>query len=131
MFELIVTISLLSIIFIIKACIQNKRRKPSKWDEVRIITPTPSAPKKPHQKPIEAPKKPVEPPKNKPSNKPSPDTIKALHKQADAERAIAEALEHKAQYITDPVKRARINKQAATSWLRFNQILDRIDRASQ
>lgn len=130
MFESIITISLLSIIFIIKACIQNKRRKPSEWDQVRIITPTPSTPKKPQQKPTEAPKKPVKPSK-RPSNKPSPDTIRALHKQADAERAIAEALEHKAQHITDPVKRARIDNQAATSWLRFNQILDRIDQASQ
>jgi hypothetical protein len=51
-----------------------------------------------------------------------------MHKQADAERAIAEALEHKAQYITDPVKRARIEKQAALSWTRFNKILDTIDK---
>ena len=72
-------------------------------------------------------------PATKPANKPkkpkaSPETLEAMHKQADAERAIAEASEHKAPYITDPVKRARIEKQAQTSWLRFNQILDRIDK---
>ena len=73
--------------------------------------------------------KPITKPVNK-SKKPttSPETIEAMHKQADAERAIAEALEHKAQYITDPVKRARIEKQAALSWTQFNKILDRIDR---
>ena len=58
----------------------------------------------------------------------SPETIEALHKQADAERRIAEALERKAQYTPDPVQSARIEKQAAAAWVRFNQILDRIDK---
>lgn len=81
---------------------------------------TPTLPK-PVQKPIEAPTKPKR-------AKVSPETIEAMHKQADAERAIAEALEHKAQYITDPIKRARIEKQAALSWTQFNKLLDRIDK---
>ena len=81
---------------------------------------TPTLPK-PVQKPTEKPTKPKPP-------KASPETIEAMHKQADAERAIAEALEHKAQYITDPVKRARIEKQAALSWTQFNKLLDRIDK---
>lgn len=59
---------------------------------------------------------------------PSPETLEAMHVQADAERAIAEALERKAQYISDPVKRARIEKQAANSWVRFNSILDKLDK---
>ena len=128
MFELIITVLFLAVIFITKACIQNKRRKPSVYDQVRIITPVKSEPKKPTQKPVEAPKKPVQPPKDKPKNVPSIDTIKALQAQADAERGLAEALERKAQYTTDPVKRARLDKQAATAWVRFNTILDRIDR---
>jgi hypothetical protein len=87
--------------------------------------------------PVTQPKSPVKPePIQKSTEKPtkpkppkvSPETIEAMHKQADAERAIAEALEHKAQYITDPVKRARIEKQAALSWTQFNKLLDRIDK---
>lgn len=86
-----------------------------------ITKPKPPVTPKPVQMPIERPTKPKLP-------KASPETIEAMHKQADAERAIAEALEHKAQYITDPVKRARIEKQAALSWTRFNKILDTIDK---
>lgn len=86
-----------------------------------IAKPKPSVKPEPIQKPIEKPTKPKPP-------KASPETIEAMHKQADAERAIAEALEHKAHYITDPVKRARIEKQAALSWTRFNKILDSIDK---
>lgn len=91
--------------------------------EAAFMRPEPVTQPKPPTppKPVEKPTKPKPP-------KASPETIEAMHKQADAERAIAEALEHKAQYITDPVKRARIEKQAQTSWLRFNQILDRIDK---
>lgn len=105
----------------IKETEKPKRRK-SEWDEVRIVTPIKAQAKpKPAAKAPEKPRKPVKP-------GPSADTIKAMHKQADAERAIAEALERKAQHITDPVKRARISKQAANSWLRFNKILDQIDK---
>lgn len=86
-----------------------------------ITQPKPPVTPKPVQTPIEKPTKPKQP-------KASPETIEAMHKQADAERAIAEALEHKAQHITDPVKRARIEKQAALSWTRFNKILDTIDK---
>ena len=86
-----------------------------------VTQPKPPTLPKPIQKPGEKPTKPKPP-------KASPETIEAMHKQADAERAIAEALEHKAQYITDPVKRARIEKQAALSWTRFNKILDTIDK---
>ena len=82
-----------------------------------VTRPKPPTLPKPIQKPIEKPTKPKPP-------KASPETIEAMHKQADAERAIAEALEHKAQYLTDPVKRARIEKQAALSWTQFNKLLD-------
>ena len=58
----------------------------------------------------------------------NPETLKAMHKQADAERAIAEALEGKAQRTHDTIKRARLEKQAANSWVRFNKILDQIDK---
>lgn len=58
----------------------------------------------------------------------SPETVEALHRQADAERHIAEALEREARYTPDPVKSARIEKQAALAWVRFNKILDQIDR---
>lgn len=59
---------------------------------------------------------------------PSPETIEAMHKQADAERAIAEALQRRADRESDPVKRARIERQVTNSWLRFNKILDQIDK---
>lgn len=81
-----------------------------------------------HFKPITKPKPTKKAPEKPKKPGPSQETIEAMHKQADAERAIAEALERKAQHITDPVKRARISKQAANSWLRFNKILDQIDK---
>lgn len=93
----------------------KKARKAADYNRVVIHTPTAQ---KPVKEAVKKPKKPTT----------SPETIEAMHKQADAERAIAEALEHKAQYITDPVKRARIEKQAATAWTQFNKILDRIDK---
>lgn len=58
----------------------------------------------------------------------SPETVEALHRQADAERHVAEALERKARYTPDPVKSARIEKQAALAWVRFNKILDQIEK---
>ena len=72
----------------------------------------------------------VEPVKSVKPTKPqvNPETLKAMHKQADAERAIAEALERKMLHTPDPVKHARLEKQAANSWLRFNKILDQIDK---
>lgn len=76
---------------------------------------------KPAQK---APEKPQKPSIN-------PDTLKAMHIQADAERAIADALERKAQREPDPIKRARIEKQIANSNLRFNNILDKIDKLTE
>ena len=82
-------------------------------------------------KPPEAQPKPVKPSQAKRKPGSSADTIKAMHLQADAERAIAETLELKAEHITDPVKRARIARQAANSWLRFNKILDQIDKITQ
>ena len=98
---------------------EKPTRKKADRHEIRTATPI-KAPAKP--KPAaKAPEKPRKP-------GPSQETIKAMHKQADAERAIAEALERKAQHITDPVKRARIDKQAINSWLRFNKILDQIDK---
>lgn len=78
-------------------------------------------------RPLKEPKQPIKPAKpSKPG--PSPETVEAMHRQADAERAIAEALERKAQHVTDPVKRARIDKQASNSWLRFHRILDQVDK---
>ena len=59
---------------------------------------------------------------------PNPETLKALHVQADAELRLAEALEKKASAESDPVKQARIKKQAALCWVRFNTVLDKIDR---
>lgn len=100
-----------------------------------IIWPEINKPTKPHKptkhvqtavKPVKqiAKAAPVKPTKHSPA----PETIAAMHKQADAERAIAEAIEHKIQRVHDPIKRARLEKQAANSWLRFNQILDIIDK---
>ena len=102
----------------------KKPRKGSEFDEVRIVTPIkapPKKPAKPAQRAAEKSSKPLKP-------GPSADTIKAMHTQADAERAIAEALQRRANKETDTVKRARIERQVANSWLRFNKILDQIDK---
>lgn len=101
----------------------RKKKKPKAYDEVRIIKPAPTKPKQ--QRPAAAPAK----PKAKPGI--NPDTLKAMHIQADAERRIGEALWRKAEHTPDPVKRARLEKQAANSDVRFNNILDRIDRLTQ
>lgn len=93
-------------------------RKESEFDKPREYIPRTAIKPKPAQKPV---KQPVKPSIN-------PETIRAMHLQADAERGIAEALELKAQRITDPIKRARLESQAANSWLRFNKILDKIDK---
>lgn len=111
-------------IICITSVIDKPKKKPKEPEYRRfepIAKPMPPVTPKPVQTPTEKPVKPKPP-------KASPETIEAMHKQADTERAIAEALEHKAQYITDPVKRARIEKQAALSWTRFNKILDSIDK---
>lgn len=104
---------------------RKKKRNP--YDELRIVQPIPAMPKK--TKPV----KPVSTKSAKPkeTNKINPDTLKAMHIQADAERAIADALSHKAQREKDPVKKARIEKQIANSNLRFNNILDKIDKLTQ
>ena len=102
----------------------KKPRKGSEYNDIRIVTPIKAPPKKPvkpAQKPAEKPTKPIKP-------GPSADTIKAMHIQADAERAIAEALQRRADREPDAVKRARIERQVANSWLRFNKILDQIDK---
>lgn len=104
-----------------------KSKKPvrgAEYNEARIVTPAKTLPKKtakPAQNPAEKPTKPLKP-------APSTDTIKAMHIQADAERATADALTRKAQREPDPVKRARLEKQIANSNLRFNKILDQIDK---
>ena len=59
---------------------------------------------------------------------PSPETIQALHKQVDAERHIAEALERRILHESDPLKSARLEKQACAAWVRFYKTLDRIDQ---
>ena len=110
-------------LYLHRACFKSddKPKEPERKHFESIAKPKPVTVSKPVQTPTEKPIKPKPP-------KASPETIEAMHKQADAERAIAEALGHKAQYITDPVKRARIEKQAALSWTRFNKILDSIDK---
>lgn len=101
----------------------RKKKKPEVYDGVRIVKPVPAQPKQPKSvKPVAAPAKP------KPKQTINPDTLKAMHIQADAERRIGEALWRKAEHTPDPVKRARLEKQAATSDVRFNNILDRIDK---
>lgn len=113
--------------YIIYAPIKAKRRRGS-FDDVRIVTPIKAAPKK-IAPPAPQPFKPKqEAPKNPSRPSPSADTIKAMHIQADAEWAIAEALERRAGKEPDPVKRARIERQVANSWVRFNKILDNVDR---
>lgn len=96
-------------------------RKTSKYNRPAqhrlIAAPKPKPPKAEPAKPT----RPAKPQVN-------PETLKAMHKQADAERAIAEALERKMLRTTDPVKHARLEKQAANSWLKFNKILDQIDK---
>lgn len=112
------------------ALIDPKKRKQQKgqYNEIRGELPRIAA-TKPTPKP-KAPERPKPIPQYKEPKKPtiSPETLTAMHIQADAERAIAEALERKAKYIPDPVKRARIEKQAANSWVRFNSILDKLDK---
>lgn len=104
----------------------HKKKKSNPYDEIRIVKPIP-APAKPAAPPqikFQKPQKPQKPGIN-------PDTLKAMHLQADAERAIADALERKAQREKDPVKKARLVKQIANSNLRFNNILDKIDKLTQ
>lgn len=102
---------------------RKKKKKVEQYNEIRIV------------KPVPVPAKPIAPPPIKPHkpHKPeiNPETLKAMHLQADAERAIYEALKRKAAYTTDPVKRARLEKQAVNSNLRFNVILDKIDKLTQ
>ena len=100
------------------------KKKPS--GEIRTAPPIKASPN-PRPAPEPSPAKPEKPAKLGPSA----DTIKAMHIQADAERAIAEALERKAQREPDPVKRARLEKQIANSWLRFNKILDQVDKLTR
>lgn len=109
----------------------NRKRRRERERKLQQIhtqrTNKPAAAK--HKKSRNKPQQPVKQPANPPKNIPSPDTLKALHTLADAERGIAETLERKMQYTPDPVKRARLEKQAANSWYRFNSILDKIDKA--
>lgn len=98
-------------------------RKESEYNKPREYIPRAAPKPKPAQaKPTQkAVKQPVKAQIN-------PETLKAMHKQADAERGIAEALERKMLHTPDPIKHARLEKQAANSWLRFNKILDQIDK---
>ena len=89
----------------------------------------PRADIKPYTPPAPKPKKPNMPPPIKATKPgPNPETIKAMQIQADAERVIAEALQRKITEVEDPIKRARIQKQIALSWVRFNKILDQVDK---
>lgn len=114
------------------ALVEPKKHKKQKnqYNEIRAELPRISA-QKATPKPVESPKKPRGGSSKPDKPGPSKETIKAMHVQADAERAIAEALERKAEHTPDPVKRARIARQAANSWLRFNKILDQIDKITQ
>lgn len=103
----------------------NRREKKSKHNAPQTNT-KPYNPSKPKAKP-----KPVQNTTKPCKRLPSPETLEAMHKQADAERAIAEALYRKASYTPDPVKRARLEKQAAAAETRFNSILDKIDAFTQ
>ena len=98
-------------------------RRRSEYDKTaqRKLTVTPGLKPVRFNSSQKAVKQPVKPQVN-------PETLKAMHKQADAERAIAEALERKMLHTPDPIKHARLEKQAANSWLRFNKILDQIDK---
>lgn len=103
------------------------------WQEIKPARKASEYDKPIQRKPIAAPKpKPPKPEPVKPAKptKPqiNPETLKAMHKQADAERGIAEALERKMLHTPDPIKHARLEKQAANSWLRFNKVLDQIDK---
>lgn len=126
-YALLTLIFLGLIAFIIWGSSRNKRKE-SPYNRPRTDIKPYTPPKEKPLKPAPAPVK-TQSMKRKPG--PSADTIKAMHAQADAERCIAEALERKAAHITDPVKRARIARQAANSWLRFNKILDQIDKITQ
>ena len=103
----------------------NKRKKKSKRNVPQANT-KPYSPPKPKAKP-----KPTQSATKPYKRLPSPETLEAMHKQADAERTIAEALYRKASYTPDPVKRARLEKQAAAAETRFNSILDKIDAFTQ
>lgn len=100
------------------------------WQEIKPARKTSEYSNPVQYKPVAAPKpKPPKPEPAKPvKSKINPETLKAMHKQADAERGIAEALERKMLHTPDPIKHARLEKQAANSWLRFNKILDQIDK---
>lgn len=100
-------------------------RKESEYNKPVYYTPIAAPKPKPTTKKPE-PKKPE--PKQPARPQTSPETIIAMHKQADAERAIAEALERKMLHTPDPIKHARLEKQAANSWVKFNKILDQIDK---
>lgn len=118
-----------ALLFIIPAVIidgnlrRKEREKADQYNKPREYIPY-AAPKpkpvqtKPTQKPVKQPVK----------AQINPETLKAMHKLADAERGIAEALERKMLHTPDPIKHARLEKQARNSWLRFNQILDKIDK---
>lgn len=102
------------------------RKEPEQFNDIysRPKAPPPviTSKKKPKPKhPQKTPEKPKKPEIN-------PETLKAMHLQADAERAVADALKRKAQREPDPIRRARIEKQVANSNLRFNKILDQIDK---
>lgn len=109
---------------------KKHKKKKNQYNEIQAGSPRIST-QKATPKPVESPKRPLG--KSSKPDKPAPskETLSAMHVQADAERAIAEALERKAEHTPDPVKRARIARQAANSWLRFNKILDQIDKITQ
>lgn len=104
----------------------RKMKQTDYYDQPRADI-KPYSPPQPRPKPKPA-KAPVKLPKEKRGNKASPETIAALHAQADAEMHIAEAIESRIGREHDPIKRARLEKQAALAWVRFCNILDKIDK---
>lgn len=86
----------------------------------------PRADIKPYSPPPPRPKpEPISKPKQGRKCKVSPETLEAMHRQADAEMNTAKALETKAEKERDPVKKAALEKRAALAWVRFCSILDK------
>lgn len=56
----------------------------------------------------------------------SPETLEAMHMQADAELHTAQAIERRIKRELDDLKRAKLEKQAARAWINFHSILDKI-----
>lgn len=121
--NIILTVSAMTAIYL--PCylyIRHARRKAKKESEYN----RPRADIKPYTPPPPRPKpKAASKPKQTRKCKVSPETLEAMHLQADAEMHIAEALKARAEKERDPVKKAGLEKRAALAWVRFCSILDK------